>query len=89
MCDTWVRTAFRSDRIRAGGQGLDPARAGATLAPMDERDDTPRPAPAPASKDAKSEREARLAKALRENLRRRKAQARAREAPKPGDDETR
>jgi hypothetical protein len=39
-------------------------------------------APTKASKEADSGREERLAAALRENLRRRKAQARGREAPK-------
>lgn len=50
-----------------------PARRG-YIAPMADR--PPKP-PAPATKP---DREARLAAALRENLRRRKAQARAREA---------
>jgi hypothetical protein len=41
-----------------------------------------RPSPSDAARpDAKAEREARLAAALRENLKRRKAQARARRSP--------
>jgi hypothetical protein len=36
--------------------------------------------------DAKTEREKRLAEALRENLRRRKAQAREQDVPPPGDE---
>ncbi|WP_237215305.1 hypothetical protein [Falsiroseomonas oryziterrae] len=43
--------------------------------------DPKRPATTSAAEAAKAEREARLAAALRENLRKRKAQARAREAP--------
>ena len=38
--------------------------------------------------DKKTEREKRLAEALRENLRRRKAQAREQDIPAPHDDET-
>jgi hypothetical protein len=41
----------------------------------------------PAAPASKAEREARLAAALRANLRRRKAQARARQAPPTGPDE--
>jgi hypothetical protein len=52
-----------------------------------DRPATPRPA-APHGSAAKAERERRLAAALRENLRRRKAQARGRageaEPPEPG-----
>ena len=58
---------------------------------MDPDEPSPKPpAPPPAAPSApagKAGREARLAAALRENLRKRKAQARAREAAeKPGDD---
>jgi hypothetical protein len=49
---------------------------------MPDRPEKDRPAATPPAQAAKVEREARLAAALRENLRRRKAQARAREAPK-------
>jgi len=44
------------------------------------------PSPTPIM-DKKIEREKRLAEALRENLRRRKAQAREQDAPVPSDDE--
>jgi len=57
---------------------------------MTQRPDQPDPSPTPAQRAA-AEREARLARALRENLRRRKAQGRAREdaaaAGEPGGDE--
>jgi hypothetical protein len=54
---------------------------------MPDRPGKDRPAETPAAQTSRAEREARLAAALRENLKRRKAQARAREAakePKPG-----
>ena len=44
---------------------------------------TEKPPPGPPVQETKSAREARLAAALRENLRRRKAQARARAAEAP------
>jgi hypothetical protein len=53
---------------------------------MDERQDTLRPEPKATAETVRAEREARLAAALRENLRRRKAQARARKAAKPEDE---
>ncbi len=49
--------------------------------------DPPRTAPETPADRARAEREARLAAALRANLRRRKAQARGREEPPPAKDE--
>ncbi len=59
--------------------------------PKNTADPTParpreQPAVTPASRDAKAEREARLAEALRANLRRRKTQDRARAAGPETDD---
>jgi hypothetical protein len=59
-------------------QRLDARQPRADLAAMAESKPA---APPPEKPDPKAEREARLAAALRANLRRRKAQARAREAP--------
>ena len=58
---------------------MTPGGGPATQAVMREPSDTPQPAPAPAAA-ALADREARLAKALRDNLRRRKTADR----PPPG-----
>ncbi len=53
--------------------------------PVDDPDDKPRPARAETPVQARAQREARLAKALRDNLRRRKSPGRDEPKPPSGD----